>query len=100
MQFYCRAYLTYNDKCSMNLRCRIVVMSVATLKEAHLERSTPEVKDQCQTIPLRRKLAIQKALPAAGPVPILKRNRRSKRLLRVTNLRNLERPNLPLSTVR
>jgi hypothetical protein len=31
-------------------------------------------------IPLRRKLAIQKVLPAAGPVPILKENRRTKML--------------------
>jgi hypothetical protein len=100
MQFYCRAYPTYSDKCSMNLRCRIVVVSVVTLREAHPERSTPEVKDQCQMIPLRRKLAIQKALPAAGPIHILKRNRRSKRLLRVINLRNSKRPNLPPSMAR
>jgi hypothetical protein len=84
----------------MNLRCRIMVMSVAILREAHQERSTPELKDQCQTIPLRRKMVIQKALPAAGPVPILKENRRSKILPRVINLRNSERPNLPPSMVR
>jgi hypothetical protein len=71
----------------------------------HTERSTsrkvhPEVRDQYQTIPLRRKMVIQKALPAAGPVPILKRNRRSKRLPRVINLRNSKRPNLPPSTAR
>jgi hypothetical protein len=84
----------------MNLRRKIVVVLVATLREAHLERSTPEVKDQYQMIPLRRNSAIQKVLLAAGPVPILTENRRSKRLLRVTNLRNLERPNLPPSTVR
>ena len=98
--FYYRAYPTYNDKCSMNLGCRIVVVSVATLKEAHPERSTLEVKDQCQTIPLKRKLAIQRALPAAGPVPILKENRRRKRLPKFINLRNSERPNLPPSMVR
>jgi hypothetical protein len=100
MHFYCRAYPTYSDKCSMNLRCRIVVVSVATLREAHPERSTPEVKDQCQTIPLRRNSVIQKALPAAGPVPILAENRRSKRLPRVTNLRNSGRPNLSPSRMR
>ena len=100
MQFYCRAYLTYSDKYSMNLRCRIMVVLVVTLREAHLERSTPDVKDQCQTIPLRRKLAIQKALPTAGPVPILEENKRGKRLMRVINLRNSERTNLPPSTVR
>ena len=83
MQFYYRAYPTYNDKCNMNLGCRMVVMSVATLKEAHPERSTLEVKDQCQMIPLRRKLVIQRALPAAEPVPILEENKRNKRLPRV-----------------
>jgi hypothetical protein len=84
----------------MNLRCRIMVVSMAILREAHQERSTPWVKDQCQTIPQRRKLAIQKALPIAGPVPILEENRRSKRLPRVINWRNSKRPNLPPSTVR
>jgi hypothetical protein len=91
---------TYSDKCSMNLRCRIMVVSVATLREAHPEISTPEVKDQYQMIPLRRKLVIQKALPVVGPVPILERNRRSKRLPRVINLRNSKRPNLPPSMAR
>jgi hypothetical protein len=100
MQFYYRAYLTYNDKCNMNLRCKIMVVSVATLREARQERSTPEVKDQYQMTPLRRKPVIQKVLLAAGPVPILKRNRRSKRLPRVINLRNFKRPNLPPSTAR
>ena len=100
MQIYCRAYLTYSDKCSMNLRCRNMVISVAILRGAPQERSTPEVKDQFQMIPLRRKLVIQKALPAAGPVPILVENRRGKRLPRVTNLRNSGRPNLPPSMVR
>jgi hypothetical protein len=100
MQFYCRAYSTYSDKCSMNPRCRNMVVSVAILRGAPQERSTLEVKDQCQTIPQRRKLAIHKVLPAVGPVPILEENRRSKRLPRVINLRNSERPNLPPSTVR
>jgi hypothetical protein len=77
-----------------------MVVSMATLREAHPERSTLEVKDQCQTIQLRRKLVIQKALPAARPIPILAENRRRKRLLRVINLRNSGRPNLPLSTTR
>jgi hypothetical protein len=45
-------------------------------------------------------MAIQKALPAAGPVPILEENRRKKRLPRVINLKKLERTNLPPSTVR
>jgi hypothetical protein len=72
----------------MNPRYRNMVISVAILRGAPQGSSTPEVKDQCQTIPLRRKLAIQKALPAAGPVPILKENRRSTRLPRVIDLRN------------
>jgi hypothetical protein len=84
----------------MNPRCRNMVIAVAILRGAPQERSTPEVKDQCQTIPQRRKLAIQKALPAARPVPILEENRRSKRLPRVINLRNSKRPNLPPSMVR
>ena len=100
MQCYYKAYPTYKDKCSMNPKCRNMVVSVAILRGAPQGRFTPEVKDQCQTIPLRRKLAIQKALPAAGPVPILEENRGNKRLPRVINLKNSERPNLPLSTVR
>jgi hypothetical protein len=72
----------------MNPRCRNMVVSVAILRGAPQGRSTPEIKDQFQTTPLRRKLAIQKALPTAGLVPILKENRRSKRLPRVINLRN------------
>jgi hypothetical protein len=84
----------------MNPRCRNMVVSVAILRGAPQERSTPEVKDQCQTIPLRRKLVIQKALPVAGPVPIPEENRRRKRLPRVIDLKNSERPNLPPSTVR
>jgi hypothetical protein len=84
----------------MKSRCRNMVISVAILRGEPQERSTPEVKDQFQMIPLRRKMAIQKALPAAGPVPILEENRRKKRLPRVINLKKLERPNLPPSTVR
>jgi hypothetical protein len=84
----------------MNLKCRNMVISVAILRGAPQGKSTLEVKDQCQTTPLRRKLAIQKALPAAGLDPILEENRRSKRLPRVINLRISERPNLPPSMVR
>jgi hypothetical protein len=51
-------------------------------------------------IPLRRKLVIPKVLPAAGVVPILEENRRSKRLPRFIDLRNSERPNVPPSMVR
>jgi hypothetical protein len=84
----------------MNPRCKNMVISISIQRGAPQGRSTPEVKDQCQMIPLRRKMAIQKALLATGPIPILKENRRSKRLPRVINLRNSERPNLPPSTVR
>ena len=55
----------------MNLKLRNMVISVATLGGAPQKRSTPEVKDQCQVIPLRRKLAIQKALLAAELVRLL-----------------------------
>jgi hypothetical protein len=48
-------------------------------------------------IPLRRKLAIQKALLAAEPIPIPERNRRSKILPKVENSKNSERPNHPPS---
>jgi hypothetical protein len=84
----------------MNPRCRNMVVLVAILRGVPQERSTPEVKDQCRTIALRRKLATQKALPAAGPVLILEENKRNKRLPRVINLKNSERPNLPPSMVR
>jgi hypothetical protein len=40
-----------HDKCNMNLICRNMVVSVAILRGAPQERSTPEVKDHCQTIP-------------------------------------------------
>jgi hypothetical protein len=71
----------------------------------HTERSTsrkvhPRGKGPMPEDSTEKELAIQKALLAVGPVPIPKRNRRSKRLLRVINLRNLERPNLPPSMVR
>jgi hypothetical protein len=51
-------------------------------------------------IPLRRKLAIQRALLAAEPVPILERNRRSKSLPTIENSKNLENPNHPPLTVK
>jgi hypothetical protein len=63
----------------MNLRCRNMVVSVAILRGAPQERSTPEVKDRYRMIPLRRKLVIQKALPAVGPVPILEENKKKEK---------------------
>jgi hypothetical protein len=84
----------------MNPRYKNMVISVAILRGEPQGRSNPKVKDQCQMIPLRRTLAIHKALPVARPIPILEENRRSTRLPRVINLRNPERPNLPPSMVR
>jgi hypothetical protein len=84
----------------MNPKLGNRVMSVATLRGEPRKRSTPEVRDQCRVIPLRRKLAFQKSFPVVEPVPILEENRRRKRLPGVINLRNLERPNHPPSVVR
>jgi hypothetical protein len=84
----------------MNLKLRNMVISVAKLRGAPRKRSTPEVKDQCQVIPLRRKLVIQKDLLAAELVPIPERNRRSKSLPKVENSKNSERPNHPPSTMK
>ena len=100
MQFYYRAYLTYKDKCSMNPRYRNMVISVATLSGAPQKRSIPEVKDKRRMIPLRRKLAIRRALLAAEPVPIPERNSRRKSIPKVENSKNSENPNHPPSTVK
>jgi hypothetical protein len=51
MQFYRRSYPTYSEKCSMNPRCRNMVVLVAILRGEPQEISTLEVKDKCQTIP-------------------------------------------------
>jgi hypothetical protein len=95
MQFYYRVYPIYKDKCSMNLKLKNMVISVVTLRGSARKRSTPEVKDKCRMIPLRRNLAIKRALLAAEPVPIPERNRRSKSLPKVKNSKNSERPNHP-----
>jgi hypothetical protein len=84
----------------MNLKLRNMAISVATLRGAPRKRSTPEVKDQCRVIPMRRKPTIQKALLVAEPVPILKENKRNKSLPKVETLKNSERPNYPPSTVK
>jgi hypothetical protein len=84
----------------MNLKLRNMVISVATLRGVPQKRSTPEVKDQCRVIPLRRKLVIQKALLAAEPIPISEGNKRRKSLPKVEKFKNSERPNHPPSTVK
>jgi hypothetical protein len=99
-QFYCRVYPIYKDKCSMNLKLRNRVISVATLKGSPRKSSTPEVKDKRRMIPLRRKRAIRRALLVAKPVPIPEGNRRRKSLLKVVNSKNSENPNHPPSTVK
>ena len=100
MQSYCRAYPTYKDNCNMNLRYRNMVMSVATLKGAPRERSTPEIRDKLQTIPLERKLATQRDLLAAELVLIPEENERSRNFPRVIILKSSRRPNHPPSTVK
>jgi hypothetical protein len=84
----------------MNLKLRNMVISVATLRGAPRKRSTPEVEDKRRMIPLRRKLAIQRALLAAEPVPIPEENRRSKSLPKAEDSKNSERPNHPPLTVK
>jgi hypothetical protein len=84
----------------MNLKLRNMVISVVTLRGAPRKRSTPEVKDKHRMIPLRRKLAIRRALLVVEPVPIPERNRRSKILPKVKNLKNSEKPNHPPLTVK
>jgi hypothetical protein len=100
MQFYHRAYLTYKDKCSMNLRYRNMVISVATPRGEPRKRSILEVKDKRQTIPLGRKLAVRKALLAAELVLIPEEDRRSESFPRIINSKNSGRPNHPPSTVK
>jgi hypothetical protein len=84
----------------MNLKLRNMVILVATLRGAPRKRSTPEVREKRRMIPLRRKLAIQRALLATEPVPIPKRNRRSKSLSKVVSLKNSENPNHSPSMVK
>jgi hypothetical protein len=84
----------------MNLKLRNMVISVVTLRGAPRKSSTPEVKDKHRMIPLRRKLAIQRALLAAEPVHIPERNRRSKILPKVVNSKNSKKPNHPPSMVK
>jgi hypothetical protein len=84
----------------MNLKLGNMVISVATLRGAPRKRSTPVVKDKHRIIPLRRKLAIQRDLLAAEPVPIPEENRRSKSLPKVENSKNSKRPNHPPSTMK
>jgi hypothetical protein len=81
----------------MNLKLRNMVISVVTLRGAPRKNSTPEVKDKRRMIPLRRKLAIRRALLAAEPIPIPEGNRRRKSLQKVENLKNSENPNHPPS---
>jgi hypothetical protein len=100
MQFYYRAYLTYKDKCSMNLRYRNMGTSVATLRGAPQKRSTPEVKDKWRTIPLGRNPTVRRALLAAELVLIPEEDRRSKIFPRVINSKNSGRPNHPPLTVK
>jgi hypothetical protein len=70
---------------------------VATLGRAPRERSTPEIRDKHQMIPLERKLATQRDLLVAELVLIPKENERSKSIPKVIISKNSRRPNHPLS---
>jgi hypothetical protein len=84
----------------MNLKLKNMVIIVVRQRGAPRKRSAPEVKEKCRMIPLRRKLAIQRDLLATELVPIPERDRRSKILPKVENLKNSENPNHPPSTVK
>jgi hypothetical protein len=97
---YCRAYPTYKDNCNMNLRHRNMVMSVATLKGAPRERSTPEIREKHQRILLERKMATQRNLLAVELVLILEENERRRNFPRVIISKSSRRPNHPPSMVK
>jgi hypothetical protein len=84
----------------MNLRYRNMVMSVATLRGSPRERSTPEIRDKRQMIPLERKLATQRDLLATKLVLIPEENERSRNFSRVIISKSSRRPNHPPSTVK
>jgi hypothetical protein len=73
---------------------------VATLGGAPQERSTPEIRDKRQTIPLERKLATRRDLLVAELVLILEENGRSEIIPKIIISKNSRRPNHPLSTVK
>jgi hypothetical protein len=73
---------------------------VATLGRAPQERSTPEIRDKHQKIPLERKLATRRDLLVAELVLIPEENGRSESIPKVIISKNSRRPNHPLSTVK
>ena len=100
MQFYCRAYPTYKDNCNMNLGYINMVMLVATLRGAPRGRSTPEIRDKHQMIPLERKLATQRDLEAAELALIPEENKGSKKIPRIIISKSSRRPNHSPSMVK
>ena len=84
----------------MNLRYKNSVMLVATLRGAPQERSTPEIRDKGQMIPLGRKLATRRDLLVAELVLIPEENERSKSFPRVIISKSSRRTNHPPSTMK
>ena len=83
----------------------IVILDIGmpTLNGLEATRQILKLRPQTKVLVLTMHEAdsvIREVLLAAEPVPILPENRRSKRLPRVINLKNSERPNLPPSMVR
>jgi hypothetical protein len=72
---------------------------VATLGRAPRERSTPEIRDKHQTIPLERKMVTQRDLLVAKLFLIPEENGRSESIPKFTISKNSRRPNHPLSMV-
>jgi hypothetical protein len=84
----------------MNLRHRNMVMSVATLRGAPQERSTPKIRDKRRTILLERKLVTQRDLLVAELVLIPEENERSRNFPRIIISKISRRPNHPPSTMK
>jgi hypothetical protein len=84
----------------MNLRYKNMVLSVATLRGAPRERSTPEIRDKRRMIPLERKLATRRDLLAAELALIPEENEGSENFPRIIISKSSRRPNHPPSMVK
>jgi hypothetical protein len=73
---------------------------VATLGGEPRERSTPEIRDKHQKIPMERKLVTRRDLLVVGLVLIPEENGRSEIIPKIIISKNSRRPNHPLSTVK
>jgi hypothetical protein len=73
---------------------------VATLGRAPRESSTPEIRDKRLTIPLKRKLVIQRNLLIAELVLVPEENGRIEMIPKIIISKNSRRRNHPLSIVK